>query len=47
MSCIVESIKGVTKQSEIEGDTASPIVPDYVLQSIGDIVAITGEEART
>lgn len=37
---------GVTKPSEIKGEDASPIVPDFVLQSIGDLVALTGEEAK-
>lgn len=39
-------LTGVTKQSDIEGPTPSPIVPDYVLQSVGDLVDIIGEEAR-
>jgi 4-nitrophenyl phosphatase len=31
------SISGVTKESDISGPDASDIVPDYVMQSIGDL----------
>ncbi|KAF8314500.1 2-phosphoglycolate phosphatase [Clavulina sp. PMI_390] len=37
-------LTGVTKVSEISGEKP-PIVPDFVLKSIGDLVALTGEEA--
>jgi len=39
-------LTGVTKESDISGAQASPIIPDYVLQSLGDLAVLTGEEIR-
>ena len=41
-----ELAPGVTKESDISGPAPSPIVPDYILQSLGDIAVLTGEEIR-
>lgn len=39
-------LTGVTTEAEISGENASPIVPDYILGSLGDLTSLTGEEAR-
>ncbi|KIP03289.1 hypothetical protein PHLGIDRAFT_111085 [Phlebiopsis gigantea 11061_1 CR5-6] len=36
-------LTGITKESEISGPNASPTVPDYVTQSIGDLRALIEE----
>lgn len=33
-------IPGITQESDISGPNASPIVPDYVTNSIGDLLAV-------
>lgn len=37
---------GVTKREEVEGEKASSIVPDFVTQSLGDLIAVSGEQLR-
>lgn len=39
-------LTGVTKETDISGPSASSIVPDYVLGSLGDLTALIGEDAR-
>ncbi|KAF8337033.1 2-phosphoglycolate phosphatase [Cantharellus anzutake] len=39
-------LTGVTTESDITGPGASPITPDFVTQSLGDLVALIGEENR-
>jgi 4-nitrophenyl phosphatase len=31
---------GVTKREQVFGDNASPIVPDFVMESFGDLAAL-------
>ena len=37
---------GVTKREQVEGENASSIVPDFVVQSIGDLTTVSGEQLR-
>lgn len=33
---------GVTKVEQVQGENASPIIPDYVLGSLGDLAILGG-----
>jgi len=39
-------LTGVTTEEEISGPNPSPITPDYILQSLGDLAVLTGKEIR-
>ena len=41
--CYNES-SGVTAESEITGPDASPIIPDFVIKSLGDLEAVIDRE---
>ena len=38
--CLLCQLLGITKEEEVFGANASPIIPDYVASSIGDFRAL-------
>ena len=40
------SPSGITEEADITGPNASPIVPDFVTQALGDFRAVDGVKAQ-